>query len=135
MTVQDSLQRILHGEKAPGDVFYAHFFLHCPEAKAFFEGVNLRRQGVLLNMALMVIVQYHSHAYRATELYLKYLGRRHEELGIPVSLYVAFRDAMLISLEELLGQTWTPDLAQQWRTAIDSAIEVMREGHDQDFTL
>jgi hemoglobin-like flavoprotein len=99
-----------------------------PEVSAHFQGVNLRRQAMLLTMALMVMERHYSGNYPATAMYLRYLGSKHHARGILQHLYPQFREALLAVLERFHDRDWEPELATQWSGAIDHAIVTMLEG-------
>lgn len=130
MDISTSVERILQSRDLLGSTFYDVFFRRHPDVQQYFEGVNLTRQGVLLTMALVVIEQFHTHAYPATHRYLQYLGTKHDVLGIPKDTYPHFRDALLETLGLFHAGDWTPPLADAWRAAIDKASAAMLEGYD-----
>jgi len=133
MDISESLERILRREAIVADLFYVVFLDRFPEVRRFFENVDLKRQAVLLSMALKVIEQHYLGGYLAADLYLKYLGTKHHQIGIPAALYPMFRDALLITLERFHGADWDELLAQQWKAAIDFATETMLEGYEQPY--
>ena len=57
MDIQESLRQILTREELVADLFYVVFLERYPEVRRHFIGVNMRRQSVLLTMALQVVVQ------------------------------------------------------------------------------
>jgi Hemoglobin-like flavoprotein len=128
--LQESLHRILQqGKGELGKKFYATFFAVCPEARGFFENVDLDVQANVLVNALHVVVSHGSHRFPATESYLKILGHRHHQRHIPAAMYPRFFDAMLMVLEEFHGDSWGPELAQEWRQAFDLTGQAMTAGH------
>jgi hemoglobin-like flavoprotein len=135
MEIEQSLRQVLGQQETVVDLFYVTFLDRYPEVRPYFAGVNLRHQAVLLTMALMVIEGYYSHGYPATEAYLRYLGSRHHGWGIAPEHYPKFRDALLATLEQFHGSDWEPELARQWREAIDRAIKAMLQGYKQHFTV
>src|SRR5262245_20460207 len=106
MDIQESLDQILRNRENLAELFYAEFLDHYPEVRSHFEGVNLRRQAVLLTMALLVMERHYRCGYPATEMYLKYLGTRHHSRGVPVEQYPMFRGALLTALERFHGPDW-----------------------------
>jgi hemoglobin-like flavoprotein len=135
MDMHESLQRILASKQVLGDAFYEALFARHPEFRPHFEGLDLRRQAVLLTMELAVIDSYHRLRSPSARLYLQYLGTKHRERGIPRELYGPFRDTLLEVLLRFLGQGWTEGLAAEWKTAIDDASAVMFEGYATHFTV
>ena len=135
MDINESVHRILEHRESLADLFYLVFLDRYPDVRQHFQGVNLEHQAVLLTMALLVIERHYTASYPATEMYLKYLGTKHCQRGIPPDLYPHFRDAMLATLERFHSKDWTESLAKQWTEAIEGAIEKMLEGYKQHYTV
>jgi hemoglobin-like flavoprotein len=135
MDMHQSFERILASKQVIGDLFYEALFTRHPEIRPFFEGIDLRRQAVLLTMELSVIDAFHRFRNGPARLYLQYLGTKHHHRGIPLELYSPFRDTMLEVLQRFLEGDWTEELATEWKTAIDDASAVMFEGYSKHFTV
>ncbi|MEQ8786404.1 MAG: globin [Pirellulaceae bacterium] len=135
MNIHQSLEQILRSKDAFGEAFYQGFFEAYPHVKPYFDDVNLKRQAVLLTMALIIIERYYYEPFKATEQYLQYLGTRHHEWNIPRDLYPQWADAMLTALKSFHGEDWNDGLAQQWKEAIGRATELIFEGYDERFRL
>jgi hemoglobin-like flavoprotein len=133
MDIHESLEHVLRRQEIVADLFYAVFLDRYPQVRRFFEGVDLSRQAVLLSIALKVIEQHYMGGYLAAENYLRYLGTRHDDLGIPENTFPLFREAMLATLGQFHGNLWDEGLAEQWRRAIDKAIRTMLEGYHTRF--
>ena len=129
MNIQQSLASILDRKEPLADLFYRLFFDEYPEVRQFFERVNMKRQAVLLTVALQLCVQYYAKSYPAIAAYLKILGEKHQEWGIPREDYPKFRAAMLGTLSRFHGNDWNAELAQQWNDAIELASNKMLEGY------
>lgn len=135
MNIHESLEHVLRSKDSFGEAFYSVFFDRFPEVRRHFDGVNLKRQAVLVTMALIIIERYFYQPFTATEQYLQYLGTRHKEWSIERDLYPKWCEAMLASLEQFHGDHWNAALAAQWREAIGRATELMFEGYDERFRL
>ena len=136
MEIQDSIQKILQGESVVAERFYECYFRCHPEARRFFDGIDMRRQAVMLNMALLLVEHHHGKRYPATEHYLKVLGHTHaSRRGVPVEAYAPFRDCLLETLAEFHGADWDENLAAQWRAALDLAIATMLQGHEGIYSV
>jgi hemoglobin-like flavoprotein len=129
MDIQQSLARILKRREPLADLFYLLFLDEYPEVRQFFLRVNMKRQAILLTMALQASVEYYSHSFPAIAAYLKILGEKHKEWGIPRELYPKWRAAMMSTLGRFHGDDWTPELAGQWDAALDLASQKMLEGY------
>ena len=136
MDIRVSLQLILSSSDPRfSERFYQNFFSHYPDVEEWFTGVDLRRQGILLAMALQVIVEHHLRHHLAMKNYLRLLGNRHHGLGIPASDYQKFETSLLTTLGEFHAERWNEDLATQWRSACAEAMQLMGEGHADDFQV
>jgi hemoglobin-like flavoprotein len=136
MDIRVSLELILSGSSPRfSDRFYETFFDQYPEVEKWFGGVDLKRQGVLLAMALQVMVEHHLRRHLVMKNYLNLLGNRHHRLGIPASDYPKFGASLLSALRDFHAERWDDDLAEQWRAASDEAIRLMAEGHADDFQV
>jgi hemoglobin-like flavoprotein len=135
MNIAESLDQVLNSKQIIGETFYETFFANCPEVKPFFEGVNLQRQAVLVTMALIVIEQYYSNPYLATEKYVHYLGTKHHDRKIPKELYGKWCESMLETLAKFHGDDWSEALAKEWEQAILRVRDAMFQGYEEHFTV
>jgi hemoglobin-like flavoprotein len=129
--IHQSLKTILDSDTLFGEAFYKTFFERCPDAKQYFDGINMERQALVVTMALTLIEQHYTNGYSAVEQYLRHLGNRHKERHVPPPLYPQWRDAMLAVLEDFHGEDWGEALAGQWREAIDGVSDSMLFGYDE----
>jgi len=129
MDIKESLRRILDRKQPVIDSFYKIFLEQCPEVRQFFARVNMKRQAVLLTMAVQLTVQYYKYSFPVMEAYLKVLGEKHRDWGIGPEHYPKFRAAMLETLAGFHGDEWDEQLAQQWREALELATATMLDGY------
>jgi hemoglobin-like flavoprotein len=136
MNIRNSLELILASSHPRfSDQFYEIFFRQFPDVQTYFEGVDLRRQGILLTMAVQIIIDNHLRPHLAMKNYLRLLGNRHHQLGIQVPDYAKFESALLVALRDFHGKQWDEALAGEWRTAYEQALPFMIEGHADDFQV
>jgi hemoglobin-like flavoprotein len=131
MDIQESVHRVLQSKETFGSLFYEVFFTRCPEARAYFAGLNMEYQAALLTMALKMLEAYHTHGYPAMAAYLKYLGHKHHMRAVLPELYSQWGDALLAALEQFHGDAWSDAVARQWRAAFEKARDVMLLGHQE----
>jgi hemoglobin-like flavoprotein len=129
MDIQESLRRILERKQPVIDSFYEIFLDQYPEVRQFFARVNMKRQAVLLTMAVQLIVQYYKYSFPVMEAYLKVLGEKHRGWRIGSEHYPKFCEAMLEALGRFHGHEWDEQLAQQWREALALATATILEGY------
>jgi hemoglobin-like flavoprotein len=136
MDIHESVHKVLADQQAVADLFYTRFLDNHPEIRRFFDGVDMKRQAVLLGMTLLLIEHHYVHRYPMSESYLQILGHRHQtRRGIPAWTYGPFRDCLLESLAQFHGAEWDEKLARQWTEAIDLASRAMLAGYDQDISV
>jgi len=135
MTISESMRRILESDDVFGSLFYDVFFERCPEAKAPFDGVDMKRQALVITMALQMIEQYYSHGYTAINHYLQHMGMRHKNWSISKEMYAAWSESMLASLEKFHATEWSDELRAEWQQAIEAATEVMFMGYDEHASI
>lgn len=125
MDISASLDRILRHSDTLADLFYLVFLQEFPHVQQHFHGVDMKRQNVLLTLALMAVERHYRHRYAATAAYLHMLGEQHRQRGIGLELYPLWRQALLATLERFHAQEWNEALAAEWRSALDLAIAAM----------
>src|SRR5579864_2226957 len=125
MDIGESIHEILLRSDTFASLFYLAFLKDYPEVQKHFQGVDMKRQNLLLTVAMMVVERHSQHQYAATGEYLHLLGQQHLRRNITRDLYPKWRNAMLGTLERFHGLHWSDALAGQWRTALDSAIDAM----------
>jgi hemoglobin-like flavoprotein len=111
MDIHDSVHQVLEQKDSFATVFYSVFFENHSEARQHFTQVNFKHQNALLTMALLVMERHYRFNYPATEMYLNYLGTKHDERGISPEMYPPFREALLTSLQRFHGPAWDNQLA------------------------
>jgi hemoglobin-like flavoprotein len=131
MDLDMSLEQILRSGDQFGNLFYEIFFEQHPEAKRYFDGIDMKRQGLMLTMALKLMGEYHAKGYAAINHYLEHLGTRHSDRGVPTEVYTDWADSLLATLERFHGKEWNGDLAEEWRDAVSATSEVMFKGYDK----
>ena len=135
MNIQGSLQQILQEKDRLAEMFYEYFLEAYPELRPLFAKVDFKRQRILLTTGLMVVERHFTHPAPAVEQYLQYLGTKHHEFRIPRAAYEKWTEAMLVTMQRFHGEDWSEDLAQQWRSAIEQACELMFQGYEERITV
>jgi len=133
MDISESVESILNHKDQMCKLFYERFLDEHPEARQYFAEVNMTNQATFLTIALAVIQDHYEHQYRATEHYLKVLGTRHRNWGIPRELYGHFRDCLLSTMQFFHEDDWDDELASQWEAAINKATQTMLEGYEHTY--
>ena len=125
MDLKDSLDVILDESVQFTSRFYQRFLNSYPDVQQFFEGVDMKRQAVVLNHSLVLVAEYARQPHGAVTQYLNLLGWQHYQKDIPQTLYSDWRDCLLETLEEVHGEQWTDTLEANWRNAIHATFDAM----------
>ena len=131
MNLEDSLREVLAQKDLVIGKFYDRFLAECPEARELFEGVDMKKQSLMLSAALIVSESHSREVLPAVQHYLQVLGDQHREAGVPKHLFPPFRDCLIDTIGSCHSD-WSEELADAWRAAIDKAAETMFEGYDGD---
>lgn len=130
MNISESVAFILGRKDNAIQGFYDRFLEAYPQVGSYFTGIDLRRQSIMLTIALASVEAYYTGNYPALSHYLRVLGKRHlENVNVRPEHYPLFRECLLATLEDIHGDQWDADLQRQWGEAIDKAIETMLEGY------
>lgn len=114
-----------HGGDIVAQWFYAHLFVHHPEARELF-AVSMTAQRDRLVTALGRVV---SHADQLDDLrpYLEDLGRNHRRFGAIADHYPAVGASLLATLRNFTGDQWNDGLEAEWAAAYSQVAAVMTE--------
>ena len=105
--------------------FYDKLFELDPEAKAMFAKANMDLQRHrLMEMMGQLISEFEHPEQFVTDLVV--LGRRHVAYGVRDSDYDSAGVALLWTLEEALGDEFTPEARSAWAEAYQQISAIMR---------
>jgi hemoglobin-like flavoprotein len=105
------------------DLCYHRLFELAPEARSLFPDDMERQQLKLMDMIAALVA-----ALDQRELFQSLItqsGRQHAGFGVQPSQYVAFGEALLWSLEQEFGTSFTPELKEAWRALYATVQEKM----------
>jgi NAD(P)H-flavin reductase len=131
--LKESFARVaMHGD-AVALFFYSDLFLKYPETRDLFP-VSMAVQRDHLLQALARIV---SDVDNLDELgvFLQGLGRDHRKFGTLADHYDAVGSSLLGTLAHFSGDSWTPDVAADWKAAYDLVAKVMSDAAEEDGIL
>ena len=111
--------------------FYENLFRMYPEAQPLFTNTDLAEQQKKLVASLVLVVE-NLRKPDALENPLKGLGARHVQYGALPEHYPLVGNALLTTLEQYLGDDWTPQVKQAWVEAYGAITELMLSGADYD---
>jgi len=129
--VERSFARIKADKEAFTDAFYPMLFAENPQLKPLFGGVDMKKQGAKLNATLGLLVQNLRHPDELERVLLP-LGKKHVGYGARPEHYPMVCSAILKTLENTLGDDWTPPVAAAWRETFAHVQSVMLRGAEQE---
>jgi len=123
--VQDSFAKVVPIADKAAELFYARLFELDPALKSLFNG-DMTVQGKKLMTTLGVAVSSLNNLDALIPV-LQNLGRGHVAYGVEDSHYETVGAALLWSLEQGLGEAFTPDVKAAWVEVYTLVSTVMKE--------
>jgi class 3 adenylate cyclase/hemoglobin-like flavoprotein len=124
LELQSSMNVMLEDEDAFAKTFYDKVFAIAPEVRALFRN-NMTNQGRLLTHMLGGIVYSLSrpeHLHKG----LAKLGASHTKYGVKAEYYPVVKQAMIETIDEVLGERRSNKSIEAWNSALDFVIDTMR---------
>jgi len=123
--VRESFDQLRPLPREFGARFYTHLFRLDPSLEKLFKG-SLENQAAMFSTALaMSVAGLGEDGYVPGSV--RELGGRHFDYGIPEASYATFGNALLATLEESLGDRFTPDVRNAWAAAYESLASAMKQ--------
>ena len=123
--VQSSLAKVVPIAETAASLFYGRLFEVAPEVKPLFRG-DMKEQGRKLMTTLAVVV----NGRKAPDTILpaaKALAVKHVGYGVTAEHYVPVGAALIWTLEQGLGDDFTPETRDAWLAAYTLLSGVMIE--------
>jgi len=121
--VQHSFARLAPISETTAATFYGRLFQIAPELKPMFRD-DLRQQGKKLMSTLNAVVAGLSDLEAVLPAAGR-LARLHVTYGVTSAHYMPFGAALLWTLQQELGDDWTPQLAAAWTEAYTTLSNAM----------
>jgi hemoglobin-like flavoprotein len=121
--VQDSWQQVLPIANQAGTLFYKNLFEAAPQLRPLFKG-DLEQQAIKLMQMINVTVGKLNEPDVLLPA-LQQLGKRHASYGVEPTHYAPVGAALLKTLEQGLGDKFTPDTRQAWTQVYGGMTQVM----------
>jgi hemoglobin-like flavoprotein len=112
-------------------LFYGRLFELDPAIERLFRRTDMAGQRKILMQTLTVVVKSLDKLDQIVPA-VQALGRRHAGYGVRESHYATVGAALLWTLEQGLGETFTPDVRSAWTTAYGTLATVMIEAARTD---
>lgn len=106
-------------------LFYNRLFEIAPEVRPLFKG-DMAEQGRKLMATLAVVVNGISDMEKLRPA-VEALGRRHADYGVKAAHFAPVGAALLWTLEQGLGEAFTPDVRAAWTEAYAALSATMIE--------
>jgi hemoglobin-like flavoprotein len=121
--IQDSFAKVKPIAEQAAALFYGRLFETAPAVKPLFRG-DMTEQGRKLMATLAVVVQGLDNLESVLPA-ASALAKRHVDYGVKAADYAPVGAALLWTLEQGLGEQWTPKVAAAWTEAYTVLSEFM----------
>ena len=123
--VQESYKRIMPQATEASRLFYGELFRLAPDLRALFPD-DINRQKEKFTQMIGIIVKNLTYVSNVTED-LADLGRRHMGYDVAEEDYEAFGEALLCTLDRILGSEMTQDIQNAWVAAYEMIMRIMQD--------
>ena len=124
--IRDSFAKAATDPQAVAAMFYGRLFAVAPEVRSLFKG-DMNAQGRKL-MAMIGTAVQNLDRLDAVVPAVRELGQRHVAYGARPEHYPVVGEALLWTLEQGLGEDFTPATKAAWTTCYTTLATVMQEG-------
>jgi len=121
--IQESFAKVTPISEQAAALFYGRLFEVDPALKPLFHG-DMKDQGRKL-MATLAVVVNNLNNLGAVLPAASALAKRHVTYGVKPAHYTPVGEALLWTLQQGLGASWTPELAVAWAAAYGVLSEYM----------
>jgi hemoglobin-like flavoprotein len=127
--VQSSFAHVLPIADAAGEMIYGRIFTLAPETRSLFDD-DIAPQASRLMVAVKAAVDGLGNIEQIAPFLVK-LGGRHVRYGVKPEHFDVGGEALLWTLEQGLGDLFTPDVRDAWAAAWDVVATAMVSGMKQ----
>jgi nitric oxide dioxygenase len=122
--VRTTFARLAIMPEVAGALFYERLFAANPSFQPLFKN-DMRIQGVKL-MTMLAMVVYNLPELGQILPAIRDLAVRHVEYGVKLADYDALAEALLWTLEQALGDDFTPAVREAWTVCYDELASEMK---------
>lgn len=123
--IQETFTKIEPFADTAGELFYSRLFELDENLRSLFNS-DIKAQSKRL-MDVLGTAVYHLHDLDALVPVVQKLGHRHRAYGVEPEHFATVGEALLWTLEQGLGEGYTPEIADAWSTAYSLLAGVMQE--------
>lgn len=124
--VKDTWEKVKPIQEQAAAMFYERLFSEYPEVKPYFKG-DMVEQGRKLMAMINTAVNGLDNLEALIEP-IKDSGARHVSYGVKDEDYDKVAAALLWTLEQGLGELFTPKVKEAWTVTYTTVASVMKEG-------
>ena len=122
--VRTTFSKLAVMPEVAGALFYERLFALNPTFRPLFKN-DMRIQGVKL-MTMLALIVYSSPEQGQVVPSIRDLAARHVDYGVKLPDYDALQKALLWTLEQALGDDFTPQIQEAWATCYDELVSGMK---------
>ena len=122
--VQSTFEQVRPLVEAVAAMFYDRLFAIDPSTRPLFKG-DLQKQCLMLMSAIGLVVNGLDRPETIIPM-VQNMGQRHVGYGVTSDHYTSVGDALLWSLEQVLGASFTPEVQAAWVTAYGLLASIMQ---------
>lgn len=123
--VQSSFEVLVENVDVAAQTFYDHLFALDPSLKGMFRE-DMRVQGRKLMQMFLTLVNGLNQPEGLLPV-LSDMGKRHVTYGVKPEHFPIVGKALLQTMEQALGDDFTPDMAAAWQTTYDGLKQIVIE--------
>ena len=124
--VQATWEQVAPIADTAADLFYGRLFELDPSLQRMFDRTNMHKQGKLLMQMLGAAVKGLDNLEQLIPV-VEHLGQRHVGYGVQDAHYETVGSALLWTLEQGLGEAFTPEVREAWAEAYGLLSGVMKQ--------
>ncbi len=124
--IRDSWQKLRPNVERAAELFYTRLFEEDPSLRELFSG-EMATQGKRL-MTMMGTAVDRLDDLEAMTPMLYELGQRHVNYGVQAHHYETFRDALMWTLQNVLGADFYPEVEEAWTAFFEFLSHAMVVG-------
>jgi NAD(P)H-flavin reductase/hemoglobin-like flavoprotein len=128
--VMDSFSRLAASREFAMEYLYARLFVQNPELRTLFPLSMEHTRAATFGMLTRLISSLHDP--HETDQLLGRLGRDHRKFGVKHAHFEPFFDALLASVEQVSGPSWTERHDRAWRAVLGYFATSMRSAAADD---
>ena len=125
--LMNSLEHLAGSEPRIVERFYPLFFARHPEVQELFGEHSVSEREEMVRETFVSALAYLEEEPWLGEN-LEAMGKSHEEYGVEGHMYDGFIEAMLDTLEEVVGADWSQELREAWFEVLTGLASTMRRG-------